>query len=54
MSASFLEKVVFLHSLNVILGDINPKNLIVDANKNVWIIDVDSWQVEDTPAQLEF
>ena len=49
---SFLEKVVFLHSLNVILGDINPKNLIVDANKNVWIIDVDSWQVEGYPSPV--
>ena len=43
---------VFLHSLNVILGDINPKNLIVDANKNVWIIDVDSWQVEGYPSPV--
>ena len=49
---SFLEKVAFLHSLNVILGDINPKNLIVDANKDVWIIDADSWQVEGYPCPV--
>ena len=49
---SFLEKVAFLHSLNVILGDINPKNLIVDAKKEVWIIDVDSWQLEGYPCPV--
>jgi serine/threonine protein kinase len=43
---SFLEKVSYLHSLNILLGDINPKNVMVDANKDVWIIDADSWQLE--------
>jgi serine/threonine protein kinase len=43
---SFLEKVQYLHSMNVILGDINPKNLMVDEKKNVFIIDADSWQLE--------
>lgn len=49
---SFLEKVAYLHSLNVILGDINPKNVIVDANKDVWIIDADSWQIEGYPCPV--
>lgn len=49
---SFLEKVVYLHSLNILLGDINPKNLMVDESKNVWIIDADSWQVEGYPCPV--
>jgi hypothetical protein len=49
---SFLEKVAFLHSLNVLLGDINPKNVMVDANKDVWIIDADSWQLEGYPCPV--
>lgn len=49
---SFLEKVAYLHSLNILLGDINPKNLMVDENKNVWIIDADSWQVEGYPCPV--
>ena len=49
---SFLEKVSYLHSLNVVLGDINPKNVIVDANKDVWIIDADSWQIEGFPCPV--
>lgn len=49
---SFLEKIVYLHSLNVIVGDINPKNLVVDPDKKVWLIDADSWQVDGYPCPV--
>ncbi|MFD6092657.1 hypothetical protein ACFWGN_11100 [Oerskovia sp. NPDC060338] len=49
---SFLEKVQYLHSLNIVVGDINPKNLMVDDRKNVFIIDVDSWQAEGYPCPV--
>lgn len=49
---SFLEKVAYLHSLNILLGDINPKNVMLDADKNVWIIDADSWQLEGYPCPV--
>jgi len=49
---SFLEKVQYLHSMNIILGDINPKNLMIDNKKNVFIIDADSWQVEGYPCPV--
>ncbi len=49
---SFLEKVQYLHSMNVILGDINPKNLMIDEGKNVFIIDADSWQLEGYPCPV--
>nr|WP_157001168.1 translation initiation factor IF-2 N-terminal domain-containing protein [Agromyces laixinhei] len=49
---SFLEKVAYLHSLNILLGDINPKNVMVDEHKNVWIIDADSWQIEGYPCPV--
>jgi serine/threonine protein kinase len=49
---SFLEKVEYLHSMNIILGDISPKNLMIDDQKNVFIIDADSWQVEGYPCPV--
>ncbi|UIP57161.1 hypothetical protein DSM26151_00140 [Agromyces marinus] len=49
---SFLEKVQYLHSMNVIVADINPKNLMVDEKKNVFIIDADSWQLEGYPCPV--
>ena len=49
---SFLEHIKYLHSLNIIVGDINPKNLMVDSQKNVFIIDADSWQIEGYPCPV--
>jgi len=49
---SFLEKVEYLHSLNILVGDINPKNLLVTEGKEVWIIDADSWQFEGYPCPV--
>lgn len=49
---SFLEQVRSLHSINIIIGDINEKNLMVDEKKNVFIIDADSWQVEGYPCPV--
>ncbi|MBD9699451.1 hypothetical protein IGS67_08105 [Flavimobilis sp. GY10621] len=52
VAISFLEKVSYLHSHNILLGDINPKNVLVDDEKNVTIIDADSWQVEGFPCPV--
>lgn len=52
VAIDFLEKVAYLHSMNIVLGDINPKNLQVDANKKIWIIDADSWQIEGFPCPV--
>jgi len=49
---SFLEDVSYLHSLNVIVGDINPKNVIVGTDKSAWLIDADSWQLEGYPSPV--
>ncbi|MDT0164508.1 translation initiation factor IF-2 N-terminal domain-containing protein [Actinotalea sp. AC32] len=49
---SFLRQVEYLHSMNIILGDINPKNLMIDVQKNVFIIDADSWQLEGYPCPV--
>lgn len=49
---SFLEHVQYLHSVNIILGDINPKNLMIDDQRNVFIIDADSWQIDGYPCPV--
>nr|WP_246367250.1 hypothetical protein [Microbacterium marinum] len=49
---SFLRKVEYLHSKNVLLGDINPKNVMVDENKHVSLIDADSWQINGYPCPV--
>lgn len=50
---AFLDKIAFLHSLNIIVGDINPLNaLITDQSNNVWIVDTDSFQIERFPCPV--
>ena len=50
---SFLHHVEFLHSLNILIGDINPLNLLItrDSSK-IWIVDTDSFQVENFPCPV--
>lgn len=35
-----------LHRNNIIMGDVNPKNILVDKKGKVWFIDTDSYQFE--------
>lgn len=45
---SFLRHIEFLHSMNIIVGDINPMNLLVTSDSSkLWIVDTDSFQIED-------
>jgi serine/threonine protein kinase len=43
----FLDKVEYLHAKNVIIGDINPLNVLVEKNGKIWFVDTDSYQIEN-------
>lgn len=50
---AFLDKISFLHSINIIIGDINPLNvLITEESNNVWLVDTDSFQIEEFPCPV--
>ena len=50
---AFLEHIRFLHSLNIIVGDINPMNLLVmEDSNNLWMVDADSFQIENFPCAV--
>ena len=46
LSVTILRKLKYLHDRNVILGDINPRNILVVSPTEVYFVDTDSWQVE--------
>jgi hypothetical protein len=53
VAIAFLEHMDFLHSLNVIVGDINPLNLLVlPSSADVSIVDTDSFQIEGFPCPV--
>ncbi|WDU61414.1 hypothetical protein LRS56_21680 [Pseudomonas poae] len=50
---AFLKQVHYLHSLNIIIGDINPMNLLVtQESTRIWMVDTDSFQIEGFPCEV--
>ncbi len=52
ISISFLGKMKFLHSMNIIVGDINALNILVEENGKIWFVDTDSYQIENFPCPV--
>jgi hypothetical protein len=52
LAASILEPILELHERNVLLGDINPLNILVLDENTVFFVDTDSYQVEDFPCPV--
>ena len=49
---TILEKLKYLHDRNVILGDINPLNILFESPTKVYFVDTDSYQVEGFPCPV--
>ena len=47
-----LDAMAYLHDLNVLLGDINPGNILVKDESSVFFVDCDSYQVEEFPCPV--
>lgn len=49
---TILEKIKYLHDRNIVMGDINPANILVVSPKEVYFVDTDSYQVESFPCPV--
>ena len=53
VAGTFIDHVDFLHRHNILIGDINPMNLLVTADSTaVWMVDTDSFQIEAFPCPV--
>lgn len=52
ISLNILKKVEQLHKYNIILGDINPSNILFKDENNIFLIDTDSFQIEGYPSSV--
>lgn len=52
LAVTILEKIAYLHSNNIIMGDINPLNILVASPSEVYFVDTDSFQVEEFPCAV--
>lgn len=48
----FLYMVKNLHQLNIIIGDINPNNILINKKGVLYFVDTDSYQVENYPCPV--
>ena len=49
----FLDLVKTLHDANVLVGDINPLNVLINPDStDVWLVDTDSFQIENYPCPV--
>jgi serine/threonine protein kinase len=52
LSITILEKIKYLHQNGIIIGDINPFNILIKDDKTVFFVDVDSYQVDNFPCPV--
>ena len=52
LCVTILEKICALHRQGVILGDINPLNILVESPEKVWLVDCDSYQIGRYPCPV--
>ncbi|AFI04632.1 protein kinase [Helicobacter cetorum] len=45
IALNWLKKIEILHAKNILVGDINPKNIMMNENYEVFLIDTDSYQM---------
>ena len=51
LACTILRKIDKLHQYNVLIGDINPDNILLVDEKTVYFVDTDSYQVGAYPAR---
>ncbi len=52
LGLTILEKIRYLHTQGILLGDVNPGNILVQAPTEVWLVDVDSCQIGAYPCPV--
>lgn len=52
LCVSILRQIKYLHDRNILIGDINPQNILFRDPDSVYLIDTDSYQVEGFPCPV--
>lgn len=52
LALTILEKFKYLHDRNILVGDINGNNILVQSPEEIYMVDTDSFQIEDYPCPV--
>lgn len=51
-ACQIFEKIIYLHLHGILIGDIQMKNIMIKSSREVYIIDMDSVQIDDLPCPV--
>lgn len=51
---TILFKIQYLHDNNILIGDINPNNFLIVSPTEIYLVDTDSFQIDDLPCPVGF
>ena len=49
LAKTILEKILFLHKRDILIGDVNTDNILVKSHREVFFVDTDSYQINRFP-----
>ncbi|WP_456279015.1 protein kinase domain-containing protein [Bacillus sp. AK128] len=52
LAITIINKIIYLHERNIVIGDINPMNILIKNEKEVYFVDTDSYQIENYPCPV--
>ena len=52
LAITILKKIKYLHDHDVIIGDINPNNILVESPDEAYLVDTDSYQIDGFPCPV--
>lgn len=52
LALTILDKIKYLHERNIIIGDINPFNIMIKDSNEVYFVDTDSYQIVNYPCPV--
>ncbi len=52
IALTYAQTVAWIHTAGLLVGDINPMNVLVASSNKIHLVDVDSFQVEDFPCPV--
>lgn len=52
LAGSIVHTIRTLHSLNVLIGDINPLNILMNEDRSIFFVDCDSYQIDGYPCPV--
>lgn len=52
LAITILQKIKYLHDRNILIGDIQPRNILIENESKIFFVDTDSYQISNYPCPV--